>query len=85
MSRLATVESVSSIVFGLFSVLCNVVVVWQNQRIMKEFRYADFEPLRLTRRIPNRPKGRTSSTYELDDGVVTMTFSSGNTSSSLPR
>lgn len=54
MSRLATVESVSSIVFGLFSMLCNVVVVWQNRRIMNEFRYDKLESRIALRKTPNR-------------------------------
>ncbi|RYC61114.1 hypothetical protein CHU98_g5089 [Xylaria longipes] len=31
-------ELTTNVIFGLFSVGCNLVIVWQNQRILKEVR-----------------------------------------------
>lgn len=36
MSDYPTAEFVSNIIFGLFSVACNILLVWQNHRFMKE-------------------------------------------------
>ncbi|KAI1125368.1 hypothetical protein F5Y10DRAFT_268196 [Nemania abortiva] len=36
MSGYPTAEFVSNLVFGLFSVACNILLVWQNHRFMKE-------------------------------------------------